>query len=106
MEIRVSKTFIVLWDGSDEGYSPDEFADHVRLTAQGHSVTTGWSFGRGYGDPEPGDRIFLHKTGNDNGIIASGQILSDGVKIPSALVRTWENGALHHCGVGGADRSG
>ncbi|MCW0190521.1 MAG: hypothetical protein OJJ55_04405 [Rhodococcus sp.] len=80
MEIRVSKTFIVLWDGSDEGYSPDEFADHVRLTAQGYSVTTGWSFGRGYGDPEPGDRIFLHKTGNDNGIIASGQILSDGVK--------------------------
>ncbi|MCJ0906096.1 hypothetical protein [Rhodococcus sp. ARC_M6] len=80
MEARASKTFIVLWDGSDEGYDPDKFAEDVRLTALGYSVTTDWSFGRGYGDPEPGDRIFLHRTGNENGIIASGQILSSGVE--------------------------
>ncbi|MGC0363088.1 hypothetical protein ABH922_001072 [Rhodococcus sp. 27YEA15] len=77
---REQKTFIVLWDGSDEGYEPEEFAAHVRLTALGYSVPMRWSFGQGYGDPEPGDRIFLHKTGTDNGIIASGQILSSGVE--------------------------
>jgi hypothetical protein len=80
MEARASRTFVVLWDGSDGGYDPDEFAEHVRLTAQGYTAPIRWSFGQGHGDPEPGDQIFLHKTGNSNGIIASGQILSSGVE--------------------------
>ncbi|MGW5146370.1 hypothetical protein [Rhodococcus koreensis] len=70
------KTFILLWNGSDEGYDPDEFAEDVRRTARGYRVPIRWSFGQGHGDPKPGDRVFLHKTGAENGVIGSGQILS------------------------------
>ncbi|MDV6281491.1 hypothetical protein [Rhodococcus jostii] len=73
------KTFILLWNGSDEGYDPDEFAEDVRLTARGYRVPGRWSFGQGHGDPQPGDRVFLHKTGAANGVVGSGQILSSEV---------------------------
>ena len=73
------KTFILLWNGSDEGYDPDEFAEDVRLTAQGYRVPIRWSFGQGHGDPQAGDRVFLHRTGADNGMIGSGEILSSEV---------------------------
>lgn len=74
------RTFMLLWDGSDEGYSSKELAKHLALTNRGFSAPTRWSFGRGYGDPRAGDRVYLLRTGKDNGIVASGYLTADGVQ--------------------------
>ncbi|CRK51153.1 conserved hypothetical protein [Rhodococcus sp. RD6.2] len=74
------KTFVLLWDGSENGYPAKDRARDRQLTAQGRKAPTRWSFGQGHGDPHIGDRVFLHRTGKRNGIIASGWILADGVE--------------------------
>ncbi len=72
------KTFILLWNGDDDVFS--ERVEAIDRTAEGSTVLTQWSFGKGYGDPRAGDRVYLHRTGRDNGIVASGTVLSDGVE--------------------------
>lgn len=71
------RTFVLLWDGSNDAYSEKERAEHEALTAQGLTAPVTWSFGQGFGSPRAGDRVYLHRTGKANGIVASGRLVSD-----------------------------
>ncbi|WP_141217195.1 hypothetical protein [Rhodococcus sp. 14-2470-1b] len=77
--LEPSKSFFVLWDGSPEGLDPDERQAMIDATADGRLYDSSWSFGRGYGNPLAGDRVFLLRTGNLRGVVASASITKDGV---------------------------
>ena len=74
-----TKSFFVLWNGSDDTMPRDERESLIDATANGLAEPGSWSFGRGYGDPERGDRVYLLRTGNDRGLIGSATIVEDGV---------------------------
>src|SRR3954447_22812670 len=70
-------TVICPWDGSDQGYPPDDSAAHGGATAAGEIVRGRWSFGATRQRAAAGDRVFLLRQGQDRGIVASGR-LADG----------------------------
>ncbi|MCA1008222.1 hypothetical protein LCL87_21145 [Rhodococcus hoagii] len=73
------RTFVLLWDGSGDTYPDEERVEHEALTAKGLTAPVTWSFGQGFGNPRAGDRVYLHRTGKKNGIVASGWLVSDEV---------------------------
>ncbi|MBA4021701.1 MAG: hypothetical protein C0482_05010 [Gordonia sp.] len=50
----------------------------IAVTSQGDVEPGDWSFGQGYNDPRSGDIVYLLRTGQSRGIVASGWITSDG----------------------------
>lgn len=71
-------TFILTWDGSDEGYSPTELAADVVATRAGRTTPATWSMGSRRRDIAAGDALFLLRQGADRGIIAAGTA-TDGI---------------------------
>ncbi|OZE26982.1 hypothetical protein CH278_25855 [Rhodococcus sp. 05-2254-5] len=76
--MEMKKSFFVLWNGSDEGLDPDERRDMIDETTNGISYQGNWSFGRGYGNPLNGDRVYMLRTGKNRGVVASGELIADG----------------------------
>jgi 5-methylcytosine-specific restriction protein A len=66
-------TFILTWNGSVEGYSPDDYADDVAVTAAGGTASRSWSVNRTL-DLQADDRVFLLRQHTDRGIVASGRL--------------------------------
>ena len=75
-------TFILTWDGTDDGYAPDRFRRHVKSTSAGRRPKSDWSFGSRRAGAAPGDRVFLLRQRSQRGIVASGYLTTGEV---------WEN---------------
>jgi hypothetical protein len=67
-------TFILTWNGSEDGYPATEYQLHQQRTLSGERVPYTWSFGRRSSGVSEGDRVFLLRQHTDRGIVASGQI--------------------------------
>ncbi|MDJ0427276.1 hypothetical protein J2W54_004833 [Rhodococcus fascians] len=77
--MEMNKSFFVLWNGSDEGLNPSVREEMIEETAAGLTYPDFWSFGQGYGDPLVGDRVFMLRTGTNRGVVAAGELISDGI---------------------------
>lgn len=78
-DVEMNKCFFVLWNGSDEGLDPSVREEMIEETAAGLTYPDFWSFGQGYGDPLVGDRVFMLRTGKNRGVVAAGELISDGI---------------------------
>lgn len=72
--------FVMAWDGSDVGYPPNEYAQGVAVTAEGHAFPGRWSTGTRRTGIAPNDRIVLLRQHTNRGVIAVGRAVDGRIK--------------------------
>lgn len=72
--------FILIWDGTDDGWPPDMYAAAVQDTAAGRVVREPWSTGTRHGGAAAGDRVFLYRQQPEHGIVAAGRLVDGTIR--------------------------
>jgi hypothetical protein len=82
------KTFVLTWNGSEEGYSDQEFQADQARTQSGQAVQARWSFGSRRTGAAAGDKVYLLRQVSARGIVASGTLQSGDVDEGTGTTRT------------------